>query len=47
MFDLDTFVEDCVRARREGEPRLAIKEVLEKAVLAARRSRRRAAARTS
>jgi predicted metal-dependent enzyme (double-stranded beta helix superfamily) len=32
MFDLDTFLEDCVGARREHEPRLAIKEVLAKAV---------------
>jgi predicted metal-dependent enzyme (double-stranded beta helix superfamily) len=29
MFDVDTFIEDCISARREDEPRLAIKEVLE------------------
>jgi predicted metal-dependent enzyme (double-stranded beta helix superfamily) len=32
MFDLDVFVTDCTAARRETEPRLAIKEVLTRAV---------------
>ena len=32
MFDLDTFVNDCIAANAEDEPRLAIKEVVERAV---------------
>jgi predicted metal-dependent enzyme (double-stranded beta helix superfamily) len=28
MFDVDTFIADCIAARAEAEPRLAIKEVL-------------------
>ena len=32
MFDIDQFVADCSSAVREHEPRLAIKEVLERAV---------------
>ena len=32
MFDLDTFLADCVAVRRESEPRRAIKEVLTRAV---------------
>ncbi|MEY2430654.1 MAG: hypothetical protein QOC92_379 [Acidimicrobiaceae bacterium] len=28
MFSVDTFIEDCITARSEAEPRLAIKEVL-------------------
>jgi predicted metal-dependent enzyme (double-stranded beta helix superfamily) len=32
MFDLDTFVGDCIRARGEDEPRRAIKEVVARAV---------------
>jgi predicted metal-dependent enzyme (double-stranded beta helix superfamily) len=28
MFDLDTFIDDCKRAVRDGEPRLAIKETV-------------------
>lgn len=32
MFDLDTFVADCIEASREDQPRLAVKEVLERAV---------------
>jgi predicted metal-dependent enzyme (double-stranded beta helix superfamily) len=32
MFDLDTFISDCVAARAETQPRLAIREVLERAV---------------
>ena len=31
MFDLDALLADLVEARREGQPRLAIKEVLERA----------------
>jgi predicted metal-dependent enzyme (double-stranded beta helix superfamily) len=31
MFDLDTFIADCIAARGEAEPRRAIKEVLERA----------------
>ncbi len=32
MFDLDTFLADCVAARAEAQPRLAVKEVLDRAV---------------
>ena len=32
MFDIDQFVADCSAAIRETEPRLAVKEVLERAV---------------
>ena len=32
MFDLDTFVGDCLEANREAQPRLAVKEVLDRAV---------------
>jgi predicted metal-dependent enzyme (double-stranded beta helix superfamily) len=32
MFDIDEFVSDCTTALRETEPRLAIKEVVERAV---------------
>jgi predicted metal-dependent enzyme (double-stranded beta helix superfamily) len=32
MFDLDTFITDCVAARAEAQPRLAIREVLDRAV---------------
>jgi predicted metal-dependent enzyme (double-stranded beta helix superfamily) len=32
MFDVDTFIEDCIKARRDDEPRLAVKELL-KAVM--------------
>ncbi|MFP5318003.1 MAG: hypothetical protein ACLGI2_06865 [Acidimicrobiia bacterium] len=32
MFDVDTFVSDCIAARAEAEPRLAVKDVLERAV---------------
>jgi predicted metal-dependent enzyme (double-stranded beta helix superfamily) len=32
MFDLDTFLADVVSARAEAQPRLAVKEVLERAV---------------
>jgi predicted metal-dependent enzyme (double-stranded beta helix superfamily) len=32
MFDLDTFISDCVATRAETQPRLAIREVLERAV---------------
>jgi predicted metal-dependent enzyme (double-stranded beta helix superfamily) len=32
MFETDAFLEDCVAATREAEPRRAIKEVLERAV---------------
>lgn len=32
MFDLDDFIRDCVAARAEPEPRLAIREVLARAV---------------
>lgn len=34
MFDVDEFVSDCQAARRETEPRLAIKQVLERALAA-------------
>lgn len=34
MFDLDTFLADCVAARAEAQPRQAVKEVLERAVAA-------------
>lgn len=32
MFDIETFVADCITARGETEPRRAIKEVLDRAV---------------
>jgi len=32
MFDLDTFTADCIAASKEAQPRLAIKEVLARAV---------------
>jgi predicted metal-dependent enzyme (double-stranded beta helix superfamily) len=32
MFDIDEFLSECVRAAEEREPRLAVKEVLERAV---------------
>ena len=32
MFDLDAFVADCIAANRESEPRLAVREVLQRAV---------------
>jgi predicted metal-dependent enzyme (double-stranded beta helix superfamily) len=32
MFDLDTFVSDCLTANTATQPRLAVKEVLERAV---------------
>ncbi|MET0802750.1 MAG: hypothetical protein ABW009_02555, partial [Acidimicrobiales bacterium] len=32
MFDLDTFLADVVAARAEAQPRLAVKEVLDRAV---------------
>ena len=32
MFDLDTFIADCLTANQEAQPRLAIKEVLDRAV---------------
>ncbi len=32
MFDLDTFVGECVEARREAEPLRAVKEILARAV---------------
>ena len=32
MFDIDEFVSDCARALREAQPRLAVKEVLERAI---------------
>jgi len=32
MFDLDSFLDDCITARGEDEPRTAIKEVLAKAM---------------
>ena len=32
MFDLDTFIEDCLTASRADQPRLAVKEVLDRAV---------------
>jgi len=32
MFDLDTFVADCIAANRESEPRQAVRAVLERAV---------------
>jgi len=34
MFELDAFVADCIAARREAEPRRAVKEVIERAVSA-------------
>jgi predicted metal-dependent enzyme (double-stranded beta helix superfamily) len=34
VFDLDNFLSDCLAARQEGEPRVAIKEVLARAVSA-------------
>ena len=34
MFDLDTFVSDCLEASRADQPRLAVKEVLDRAVSA-------------
>lgn len=32
MFDVDTFIEECITARGEADPRQAIKEVLAKAM---------------
>jgi predicted metal-dependent enzyme (double-stranded beta helix superfamily) len=32
MFDLDTFLSDCLEASRADQPRLAVKEVLDRAV---------------
>jgi predicted metal-dependent enzyme (double-stranded beta helix superfamily) len=32
MFDLDTFIADCLAANQEAQPRLAVKEVLDRAV---------------
>jgi predicted metal-dependent enzyme (double-stranded beta helix superfamily) len=32
VFDVDAFVSDCIAARRESEPRLAVKEVLARAL---------------
>ena len=32
MFDLDGFVSDCLEANKEAQPRLAIKEILDRAV---------------
>lgn len=32
MFDVDTFVDECIAANREAEPRLAVKAVLDRAV---------------
>jgi predicted metal-dependent enzyme (double-stranded beta helix superfamily) len=32
MFDVDAFVADCIAARRESEPRLAVKQVLARAM---------------
>jgi predicted metal-dependent enzyme (double-stranded beta helix superfamily) len=32
MFDLDTFIDECIAANREAEPRLAVKAVLDRAV---------------
>ncbi len=34
MFDVDQFIDDCLAARREGEPRRAVREVVERAVAA-------------
>ncbi len=34
MFDLDTFLADCREALADGEPRRAIREVLQRAVAA-------------
>src|SRR2546430_1094485 len=34
MFDVDAFVADCITANRETEPRLAVKEVLTRALCA-------------
>ena len=36
MFDLDTFLADVVAARAEAQPRLAVKEVLDRAVAESR-----------
>jgi hypothetical protein len=36
MFDLDTFLADCLAARRETEPRRPIKEVVTRAVAGGR-----------
>lgn len=33
MFDLDTFLTDCISAAGESEPRLAVKEVLERTMV--------------
>jgi hypothetical protein len=32
MFDVDTFIADCIAARGAGEPRRAINEILAKAM---------------
>ena len=32
MFDMDAFIEDCRKAIAEAQPRLAVKEILERAV---------------
>lgn len=32
MFDVDEFVSECVKALREAQPRLAVKEIIERAV---------------
>ena len=32
MFDLDTFIDECRQAMKETQPRLAVKEILERAV---------------
>ena len=32
MFDVDTFLDDCIRANQEDKPQLAIKELLERAM---------------
>ncbi len=34
MFDLDAFIHDCLAANQEAQPRLAVKEVLDRAVSA-------------
>ena len=34
MFDLDSFIDDCLTASRAAQPRLAVKEVLDRAVSA-------------
>ncbi len=44
MFDLDTFIADCLTANQEAQPRLAIKEVLDRAVSMPCGGGRRAAA---